>query len=341
MTRRDSTRIAEALLPWLREKMPGVEIDLPAPSRPSAGASSETYLLTPRIVQNGREHLHRMVLRMQPSNAQIYENPSVAREHQVIALLGSDGSAPVPKALWLEEDPAILGSPFFIMEHVDGRIPGRHHHSEGYLAEIGPAEREAVWTSAIEAMAKIHSADTASLAFLGPPSGGVEAELARWQSFMFWSQIPVRQAQERALRWLTDNRPHSDGTGLAWGDARPENMIFREHRCVAVIDWETVSLGGAESDLGWWLFWDWMVSEGSGVPRLEGLAGRQETLSLWETFAGRKLQDMEWHEVFATWRFGMIADRALMLSWNRGVPGSPPPGAPSRYIDRLVQLVGS
>lgn len=339
MSGRDPAELADILLAWLHAKLPGAEIALPLPTRPAAGASSETYFLAPVVTERGVTQVRRMVLRVQATDPQVYEDPSVEREFRVMAALRRDGTVPVPEPLWLETDRAVLGEPFMVMAHVAGRIPGGQHHSGGYLTEIGPAKRERVWTSAIETMARLHAVDPAGLDFLGAPQNGLEAELARWQSYLHWSRIPIRPEQERGLRWLSDNRPGYDLTGLAWGDARPENMIFAGERCIAVIDWETVSLGGAECDLGWWLFFDWLAGEGYGIPRLDGVPGRAETLALWEAFAGRRLRDMHWHEAFATWRFGMIADRSLMLAWEKGAAGVPPPGAPRVYIDRLVRLI--
>jgi aminoglycoside phosphotransferase (APT) family kinase protein len=229
-----------------------------------------------------------------------------------------------------------------VMERVEGSIPSDLYHTNGYLTEIAPTEREALWLSAIEAMAALHAAPPEPFAFLARldrGASGLEQQLAAWDSYMAWSDAPVRPVQQRARRWLEDHMPPERPTGLAWGDARPGNMVFRNGRCAAVLDWETASLGGAETDLGWWLFYDWMVSEGMGVPRLDGLGGPAQFIRAWEGFADRRARAMDWHEIFATWRYSLVSDRARHLMRRNGVPNAPPADARSLPAERLETLV--
>ncbi|MBV9511254.1 MAG: phosphotransferase family protein, partial [Caulobacteraceae bacterium] len=210
-----------------------------------------------------------------------------------------------------------LGAPFFIMEALEGRAPPDEYHSHGVLAEATPAQRERMWLSGIEAMAQLHRLSPEPFAFLGAPQYGDSAaaqELGRWDSFRRWGRIPALPAFSRARTWLEAHQPRAPGVGLAWGDARPGNQLFLDGRCVGLLDWETASLGGAESDLGWWLCYDALITEVAGAPRLEGLGGRDETIAAWENFAGRKAEAMEWHEVFGAYRFALVYERATALS---------------------------
>ena len=342
---RDLGEMAEALVPWLCERMPESQrIALPTPCAPAEGGSSETLFLEPVITEGGRDRRETWVLRIEATSNQIYEDPSVERQYRVMQVLAQSGTVPVPEVLWFESDRSVIGAPFFVMRRVAGEIPNSFHHSKGYLAEIVPAEREAVWSAALQTMARIDAVDVATVSFLARPElgpTGFDQEIEVWDSYAAWSEIPIRPIHERARQWLADHLPVKRPTGLAWGDARPGNMIFRKHRCVAVIDWETVSLGGAENDLGWWLFYDWFMSDGFGVPRLEGLPGRDETIRMWEGFAGRAARDMEWHEVFATWRFSLISDRARMLMRRRGEADPLAGHQETPHSRRLEMLVGS
>jgi aminoglycoside phosphotransferase (APT) family kinase protein len=201
-----------------------------------------------------------------------------------------------------------------------------------------------IWLSAIQSLARINSVEIEPFRFLARPSfgdTGLDQEIVVWDSYMHWSGAPIRPVQERARRWLSDHFPKERPIGLAWGDARPGNMIFRDNTCVAVIDWETVSLAGAETDLGWWLFYDWFVSEGFGVQRLPGLGTREETIRVWEEFVGRKALNMHWHEVFATWRFSLISDRAGLLAREMGAQNAPPADVTSPHARRLEMLLGA
>lgn len=344
LRRRDEREVAQGLLPWLRAKIPDAdEIVLPEPRRPATGGSSDTLFLEPTIRQQDRIRRVTWVLRIEAEN-QIYQYPSVERQYRVMHSLAAHSPVAVPEVLWYEADPSVIGAAFFLMEHVEGAIPAPLHNSGGFLTQVSAADRESIWLSAIKVMAQIHAAPIGPFGFLDRPElgkTGLDQEMSSWSSYMRWSGAPVRPVQERACRWLYDHLPIHRTPGLAWGDARPGNMIFRDNRCVAVIDWETTSLSGAETDLGWWLFYDWLASDGFGVPRLPGLGGHDDTIRVWQEFAGRKAQDMEWHEVFATWRFSLISDRAKHLARTRGSADAPPLDARSPHADRLAKLLGS
>ena len=341
--RRDPDQIAAALLPWLRERLPRAEaIELPPLARPAAGSSSETLLLDPLIHDNGRVRQERWVLRIQASAFQIYQDPAVERQFRTLQALAGATDVPAPQALWFEGDPAVLGAPFFVMRRVEGRVPDEMYHSAGVLADAAPQARRAMWLSALEALARIHRAPVEAFAFLDRPAlgpTGLDQEIAAWDAYRRWAGTASHPTLERARRWLAGHVPAQRPTGLAWGDARLGNIVFRDDACAAVLDWETVSLGGAESDLGWWLYYDWSITEGAGAPRLEGLGGPAETIAAWEDFAGRKAEAMAWHEAFATYRFALISERAIALTEAAGgrLPVTSGDGNPA--VRRLAQLL--
>ena len=86
-------------------------------------------------------------------------------------------------------------------------------------------------------------------------------------------------------------------------------MIFRDGRCVAVLDWEMATLGPAEMDLGWFLFMDRHHSEGIETPRLPGFPGRAATIARWEAGVGRSAEHVEFWEAFCAWRFSVVMAR--------------------------------
>ena len=126
--------------------------------------------------------------------------------------------------------------------------------------------------------------------FLDKPERGATGFDQQWSywtdSFTWAAEGREQPVADAALAWLEANMPADRPTGFAWGDARPGNMIFDGFECRAVLDWEMVSLGGHLSDIGWWLFLDRFHSEGYGVPRLEGLGTRDETLAVWADRVG-------------------------------------------------------
>lgn len=329
--------VREAILPWLVARLGHPdEIALPSPQTPTAGGSSTTFFLDPVFRTSGAEQRLELVLRIEATGYQIYQDPSVERQFQVMRTLHRLGGVPVPRCLWFEADPRLLGAPFFVMERVRGEVPDSSYHQRGLLAAASPAERRGMWESALAALASVHRTDAAQFPFLARP----QQELAVWAAYAEWTQAPRRDVQERAFGWLQDQRPGSTVTGLAWGDARLPNMIFRDNECGAIIDWETASLAGAETDLGWWLCYDWLISDGRAIPRLDGLGDRATTLSAWEQLVGRKAQAIQWHETFATLRLSLITDRALQLAGDTATAAAI--RSSSQLIaDRLAALLWS
>jgi len=329
---------------WLRARLPDADtVELPALGVAEGGSSSETLFLDPVITRGGAARQEHWVLRIQATGYQVYQDPSVERQYRVMAAVEREARAPVPRMLWMEPDPAVHGAPFFVMERIDGTVPHERYHSHGLFVAATAAEREAMWLSGIAAMAAVHATDPAEVAFLDRPNlgpGGLDREIAVWDEYVRWAKIAEHPVLARARGWLDEHLPTDRPTGLAWGDARLGNMIFRDNRCVAVLDWETASLGGAETDLGWWLYYDWWITEGTGVARLEGIGDGPATLAAWERFAGRPAQAMEWQEMFGTYRFAIISERAIALTAAAG--GSMPVGGgdANPAIVRLRQLLG-
>ena len=97
-------------------------------------------------------------------------------------------------------------------------------------------------------------------------------------------------------------------------------MIFREERCVAVLDWEMVSLGNPVQDLAWWLFLDWHHSAGFDAPRLDGFPSREATVARWESLTGFSARHLHYYEVFAAMRFAVIMVRVVALVREAGLP---------------------
>jgi hypothetical protein len=111
---------------------------------------------------------------------------------------------------------------------------------------------------------------------------------------------------------------------LCWGDSRLPNVIFQGTRVAAVLDWEMAFLGDPEADLAWWLFLDWCHSTGYGIPRLEGLPGRDETVARYEELTDRRVEHLRYQEVMAAFRYGVITMRLARLLREANIPVAGP-----------------
>jgi aminoglycoside phosphotransferase (APT) family kinase protein len=337
VVRRDVEQLRSHLLPWLRKTLTDADdVVLHLPTTPKSGGSSETFLIDLDIHEGRAKRRERMVVRVEPTVHLIYQRPAIEPQFRTLQVLSEQGRGPVPKMYWYEPDPTILGAPFFVMSRVEGKVADDRYYTGGLFVDSSPSEREAMWNSAIEALASIHLADPARFGFLDRPELGttpLEQEVALWDSYVHWMGVPVTPIHERAQRWLHDHQPRDMPPGLTWGDARIPNLIFQDGVCRAVLDWETVSLCGPECDLGWLLFFDWLVSEGHDTARLAGVPDRDSTVKMWSQLVGRTPDRLEWAEVFATWRFCMIRDRALHLANVKQQE-------PDTLLERLHYLVG-
>lgn len=325
--RRDLERTREQLIAWLRGRLPRARaLELSPLAGPSAtGFSNDTLLFDLGYEEDGRRIARSLVCRVQPIGSGVFPRYDVAQQYRVMdALRGS--AVPVPRMAWLEPDPEPLGAPFFVMERVAGRIPTDTppYHTGGWVTEIAPDERRALWNAAVDALAAIHVQDPAALGldFLDAPPPGADTvswQIEHWRRYYQWVGLP-QPTLDAALAWLDAHRPRDDGApGLCWGDARIGNMIFDGGRCVAVLDWELATLGPPEMDLGWFLYMDRHHAEGCGAPRLAGFPDRAETIARWEAASGRGARDVAFWEVFTGFRFATILTRIGQQMLDFGV----------------------
>lgn len=223
------------------------------------GQSNPTYLL--------ETALGRLVLRKKPPGVLLPSAHQVEREYRIIAALR--GSAvPVPEALLLCEDAAIIGTPFFVMRHVDGRI-----FPQPDLAGAPRAERRALFLSAAETLAALHGVDyrAAGLETFGKPENYLARQIDRW-SRQYRASDAGDDAMDALIRWLEASIPVESRVAIAHGDYRIGNLIFAPDtaRIAAVLDWELSTLGDPLGDLAYCCLCYHLPHD---VPGVKGIAG--------------------------------------------------------------------
>ena len=187
-----------------------------------------------------------------PSGELLPSAHAVEREYRVITAL-RDSDVPVPRAQLLCEDPAIIGTPFYVMEHVEGRTL-----RDPALPGIGNAERSAIYADVNRVVAALHRVDyrTVGLEGYGRSGGFVPRQIDRWTRQYRAAQtepIEAIEAMDRLIEWLPANIPQLDETCVFHGDLRFDNLIFHptEPRVLAVLDWELSTLGHPLADLAY------------------------------------------------------------------------------------------
>lgn len=229
-----------ALERWMEAHVDGFAGPLTV-SQFKGGQSNPTYRLdTP----SGRS----FVLRRKPPGKLLPGAHAVDREARVMSALGAQGF-PVPKVHRLCEDDNVIGTPFFVMDLVEGRIVW-----EAGFPGLTPAERSAHFDAMNATIARLHSYDPQAIGLgdYGRATGFVERQVMRW-SRQYETDIEAGRvpAMDRLVAWLRDNLPPDSGEGrVVHGDYRCDNMIFApdQPRVVAVLDWELSTLGDPAAD---------------------------------------------------------------------------------------------
>jgi aminoglycoside phosphotransferase (APT) family kinase protein len=295
-------------------------LELPSTS----GVANETWLVGTTWQDSKRkvkEPGPRLVFRLE-SEEFLYLRSDLRLHYDLYESFGQIDDLPVPTMLAFEEEPEFLGCRFFVMEHVTGRaVPDRPNFNYGgWLAESSLDEQRAVWIEAVTVMARLHAVDawqvTPLMSGKFNRQGGVQECLDYWMSYSDWAGATGIALISLAADWLASNMPSNlDASAeISWGDARLQNLLFEGTRCAAILDWDMVSLAGAEADLAWWALADHKYTASRGQPRLPGIGSPSETVALWESLSGRKVKNFDWHLVFAAFRQALVSQRLIFLS---------------------------
>ncbi len=187
------------------------------------------------------------VLRKQPEGELLPRAHAVDREYRVMKGLGHT-NVPVPRMFHLCEDREIVGTPFFVMEYVEGRV-----FRVPTLPDCTPADRAAIFDSMNEILANLHKVDpdAVGLGDFGRGGNYFSRQIDRWSKQYRASETEEHEDMEALIAWLPDRVPQDDTTTLVHGDFRLENLIFHptEPRAVATLDWELSTFGHPLGDL--------------------------------------------------------------------------------------------
>lgn len=289
---------------WLATRLRR-DVAIGAVERPPAGQSNDTLLFDVAIGTGSETIDRRLVARLQPAGRQIFLTADVVREGRVVAAVDT---APVPGVIGVEPDASILGRPFFVMDHVEGRVPLARPsiHRVGWLTELTVDERATLWDSAMDALVAVHRSNwQLTHAFLldgRDPSASLAQHVERLVEWYRWTvhgrSHPVTDAGIDLLVAELPTVASTTDAALVWGDARVGNMIFGDDlRVAAVIDWEVATIGPPAIDLAHWLFFDDFMTTASGIDPLPGWPDRATTITEYERRTGRPVVDLAYFEL--------------------------------------------
>jgi aminoglycoside phosphotransferase (APT) family kinase protein len=273
--------------------------------RSTEGFSQETFVFD---VETARERLG-FVAKREPV-AGLLEPYDLEPEFRVLHAL-SDDPLPSPRTPWFERDPTVLERPFYVMERLPGDVPIPASRPDG-----GPpfddADRAVLGPEVVDTLACLHAVDWRALGldFLGAPAPGrdaAERELARWETRIERSRLPVHPALAEALLWLRRHAPGSDEITLVHGDYRLGNFLVADRHLSGILDWEMVHLGDPLEDVAWCASPLWRA----GTPWASCLLPPEEFAARYAAASGRAVDPdrLRFYDVLA-----IVKMSAIMLT---------------------------
>ncbi|MEO7157519.1 MAG: phosphotransferase family protein, partial [Vicinamibacterales bacterium] len=244
----------DALERYLANYLPGFEPPLDI-RQFEGGQSNPTYYL--------RTGAGEFVLRKKPTGNLLPSAHAVEREYRVMTALA--GRVPVPQTMVMCDDPRMIGTPFFIMACVEGRV-----FRQPYLPGVPPADRAAMYDDMAAVLAALHRIDIteAGLSDYGKPGNYYARQIGRWGQQYLAAKTEEIPAMGALMAWLPSHIPADDQSAIVHGDYRVENLIFHptEPRIIAIVDWELSTLGHPLADLAYNCLTYYLPPEALGRP---------------------------------------------------------------------------
>ncbi|MDN3988100.1 phosphotransferase [Zwartia vadi] len=270
----------DVLASWLRSQ--GITDSLSLTCQPlTGGQSNPTFLLGCGSQQ--------LVLRKKPPGLLMPSAHAVDREFRVMQAL-QHSEVPVPKLYVYSDDPNIVGTPFYIMEFLKGRVL-----VDQSLPGLGTAERTAIYKEMNRVIAGLHRIEPASVGLetFGKPGNYFQRQIARWSRQYLEANTENIESLHALIEWLPQNIPNGDQTSIVHGDYRLDNLVFHptEPRAIGLLDWELATLGHPMADFAYHcMSWHIPASLWRGIAGLDlvalGIPSEKEYVKLYTDATG-------------------------------------------------------
>jgi aminoglycoside phosphotransferase (APT) family kinase protein len=291
-----------ALRDYLRDRLPGA--DRPLTIEPlRGGQSNPTFRL--------RFGSQSYVLRKRPEGTLLPSAHAVDREYRVMSALAKT-DVPVPAMRCYCDDVDVIGTPFFLMDYVDGRV-----FRDPALPELDRPERAALWDDVNSVIARLHCVDydAVGLSDYGKPGNYFERQIGRWTRQYRASETERIESMDRLIDWLPANIPPGEDTSIVHGDFRIDNLIVHptQPRVIAVLDWELSTLGSPLADFSYHMMaWRLTQQQFRGMAQCNlaalGIPGEREYIRAYCRRTGRNdIDARHWEFYMAFSMFRMTA----------------------------------
>lgn len=317
---RDPGELRDRLAAWLRRVVPGGEVEIGGLTIPAGtGMSSETLLVDARW--EGSTHPLAIRVAPDPGDVPLFPTYDLDRQFRVLRLVAERSTVPVPTTRWLEEDPDVLGAPFFVMDRIAGEVPPDvpPYTFFGWILDAEPAQQRALQDASVGILADLHAVPLTAddRAWLEPGEPGpspLRRHVEHWRAYYDW----VRGAErfgvlDDAFAWVEEHWPAEEGEAvLTWGDSRIGNVIYDGFTPVGVLDWEMVDVGPRALDLGWMVFFHIFhqdLAEQFGLRGLPDMFRAEDVAETYARLSGTPVGDLHFWVVWAALRHGIIMSR--------------------------------
>lgn len=357
----DLDEFRERLTQWLagRDEVDyGAGVEVSAVNRPeSSGMSNISVLFDAAWTPAGSTERQsaELVARMCPQDDALPVFPvyDLQKQFDVMRVVRENTELPVPRVRWLEQDPAVLGTPFLVMDRASGRAPVDNppYVFDGWLLEMDPEQRRVVQRESLAVLAAIHQipqpAELVSSLAPAPGMSALRAHVDEQRAYYEWTTredgltIPVI---DRAFDWIEAHWPdETSPDALSWGDARIGNILYEGTRPTAVLDWEMATIAPPEVDLGWFLYFHDVFQElavAFDFPGIPDLFEHSEVVEQYEQLTGSTVRDLPFYYVYAGLRQAVILSRITRRRIHFGEVETP--AHPDEYVlhhTKLAQLI--
>ncbi|MFD7444916.1 phosphotransferase family protein [Streptomyces sp. NPDC059909] len=310
-TTRDPQSLALRLTAWLDARLPGAKVaNIRVPE--SNGMSSETLLFD---IDHPEPPLRACALRLaaDPDAYTIFPVYDLRAQYEIMRGVARHTDVPVPRVLWLEEDPVPLGAPFFVMERVDGRVPPDvmpYTYEGNWLHAATDAERADLEEATVSLIARLH--DQYPVAATATEGSALRRHVDVQRDYYGWvvDGLPRSPLIERAFDRLEALWPADEGPAVQnWGDARIGNIIYDGFVPAAVLDWEMAALAPREVDLGWTVYLHRFFQDltvGFGQAGLPDFLRRDRIERRYAELTGHTPRDMDFYTLYAALRHAVV-----------------------------------
>jgi aminoglycoside phosphotransferase (APT) family kinase protein len=305
----DEIRRSEALESWFARKLNDSNIRIVEFEQMTTGQSNDTYSIRVDRGSGSNTVSEDFVLRTTPSGPGLVEPYDMPKQYQVMAALATS-TVPVPAVLWLEEDEAVIGRIFFVMERLFGTV--FELTVPEYLQRGGPEKLRRMSVRFVEALAELHGYgwEKGSISHMNRGPGSASRELEWWRSQILRVQRGPLPAIDALYEWLRSNVPAEPArSSLLHGDCKWGNIMWDDENVQAVLDWEMSQIGDPLIDVGYaTMLWDL-----GGPAQLPGVISSQEFLTIYEQLTGTNTAQINWYQILATFKVVAICLVGSML----------------------------